>query len=81
MRVWFILSTLADNEAFLKGLIEMNESTHVMLRLLSEDAGLGAPVEARYDHTWRKNRMAKATVKVLLTCIAISAVTILAKLG
>lgn len=38
----------------------MNQTTHVMLRLLSDDAGLGAPVETRYDPK-RRARESKAS--------------------
>lgn len=63
-------------------MIEMSQSTHVMLRLLSDDAGLGAPVEARYD-SFRRARKIKtsAVAGALAICLVVIAATLIASLG
>ena len=60
----------------------MNDSSHVMLRLLSEDAGLGAPVEARYEcRRARKKIKFSAVVGACATAITLVASALIAHLG
>jgi len=76
------MTALADNEAKKKGMIDMSQSTHIMLRLLSDDAGLGAPVEARYDSNRRARKIkASAVAGALATGFVIVAAALLASLG
>ena len=58
----------------------MNQTTHVMLRLLSDDAGLGAPVEARYDPTRRARKKHAVTLGTLATGLTLAAAVLAAYL-
>ena len=76
------MTALADNEAKRKGMIKMSQSTHIMLRLLSDDAGLDAPVEARYEPIRRARKIKTSAVAgALATCLALVAVALIASLG
>lgn len=55
----------------------MNESNHVMLRILSEDAGLDTPVSARYERTTRKGMKNRAWINGLGGDTVFSAVSVL----
>ncbi len=59
----------------------MNQTTHVMLRLLSDDAGLGAPVETRYDPTRRARKKLAATLGALATTLSLVAAALVAHLN
>jgi hypothetical protein len=51
-----------------------------MLRLLSDDAGLGAPVEARYDSTRRARKKHAVTLGTLATGLTLAAAALVAYL-
>lgn len=59
----------------------MNQTTHAMLRLLSDDAGLGAPVETRYDPTRRARKKWTATLGALATGLTLAAAALAAYLN
>lgn len=60
----------------------MDQSTHVMLKLLSDDAGLGAPVEARYECIGHARKIkASAVAGAFAGGIAVAALALISYLG